>query len=252
MSSFSYTCTEEQKKQFAAVYLLDRMSRLRYSPPLYLEDTDQDLEPVLEYAMVKNYIQISNSEKYVLTEKGHSVLHRFTKRYKEYLTKFDIFCAVDLTEGDFAFAHSEEFTDERAWSSFLADDRWEDLRIAVTQYKKLDPVEIVFMSFINEGRFGYSDAGWQFDLILGSVWDDMLAICNSALTVESLAYTDDDGVTVSGEQVIEDVIIQGTELNAQIAENAAAQSGDDRVAEFTDEDFEPEYIAPCWREPLFS
>ncbi|MCP4579785.1 MAG: response regulator [Deltaproteobacteria bacterium] len=58
----------------------------------------------------------------------------------------------------------------------------------MAEFKKLDPVEIVFMSFLNEDRFGRDETGWQFDLLLGNIWDEILHICNTAIRLEDLGY----------------------------------------------------------------
>ncbi len=68
---------------------------------------------------------------------------------------------------------------------------------------------MIFMSFINEKRFGRDDGGkWQFDLLLGSVWDEILDICNQAINWPELGYEDDQG-KVPAADVIEDIIAQG-------------------------------------------
>jgi len=68
------------------------------------------------------------------------------------------------------------------------------------------------MSFINEKRFGRDDQGkWQFDLLLGSVWDEILEICNQSIHWPELGYEDNEG-KVSAADVIEDIISRGNEL----------------------------------------
>jgi len=212
-----YTLTEDQKKQFAGIYLLDYIINTPKAISIFLDGNDQDLEPVLEWLMLKSYIEIKDQEKYIPSEKGREVLKRFMDRYSEYLTMFDIFCAVDLEAGEFAFSSYFEIEDSEAWKKYLNDPRWEDLRIAVAKLKKMDPIEIVFMSFINEGRFGRDESGWQFDLLLGSVWDQILEICNTALVEEDLAYEDDEGL-VSGQDVLIDIITQGSEIMIELLE----------------------------------
>ena len=93
-----------------------------------------------------------------------------------------------MEAGDFAFASYFDFDDDIRWREYLDDDRWDDLRVAVADYKKLNPVEIVFMSFISENRFGRNEVGWQFELLLGAVWDEILDICNSAIQWDQLGY----------------------------------------------------------------
>nr|MBL0699599.1 hypothetical protein [Desulfobacterales bacterium] len=111
--------------------------------------------------------------------------------------------------------------------------------------------------------------GWQFDLLLGSIWDDILNICNKALTASDLAYEDEDGVPVDGNMVLEDVIIQGAELNLalhkqeqklqqkkeQKNENDDFDDDGHGVANIETEVYEyycqPMYISPLWALILF-
>lgn len=206
-----YTISEARKREYAGIYLLEYMVNSPATFPLLLGDGDAFLETILEWLLIKGYVEIRDNEKYVPAENGREILKNFLARYSEYLTVFDVFCAVDLESGEFAFASYFDYEASAAFSNFLDDERWEDLRIAVAEYKQLSPVEIVFMSFIAEKRFGRDESGWQFDLLLGSVWDEILDICNSALEWKDLGYEDDEG-EVTGEQVIEEVIKQGAEL----------------------------------------
>lgn len=203
-----YSLTEEQKKQFAGIYLLEYIINKPHFFELLSKDEDSDLEPILEWLLIKEYIKIQDDSKYVPTEKGRETLVKFMQRYSEFLHMFDIFCAVDLNQGTFAFSEYHNFSEKDQWLSYLDDERWEDLRIAVTEFKKLNPIEIVFMSYINEGRFGRNHVGWQFDLLLGTVWDEILQICNSAIQVEDLGYDSEEGF-INGEDVIKDIITQG-------------------------------------------
>ena len=62
---------------------------------------------------------------------------RFKDRYQDFLKNFDCYCAVDLGEGEFAFEEFWEYEDEDEWCSYLDQERWEDLRVAVAEFKKL-------------------------------------------------------------------------------------------------------------------
>ena len=94
--SKKYSISEEQKKEFAGIYLLEYMINTPYSPPIFLQGNDQDLETVLEWLMANSLIEIKDDENYIPTQKGREQLKKFMARYSEYLTMFDIFCAVDL------------------------------------------------------------------------------------------------------------------------------------------------------------
>ena len=150
----TYSVTEEQKIRFAGIYLLEYMINTPHAIPIFLDGNDADLETILEWLHAKDYIQILNNEKYIPTPEGRKLLEQFMARYSEYLTMFDIFSAVDLEAGEFAFASYYDFETDDEWREFMDDDRWDDLRIAVADFKQMNPVEIVFMNFINEKRFG--------------------------------------------------------------------------------------------------
>ena len=218
MSTAQYSVTEAQKSQFAAIYLLEYMINAPKLFALMLEREEEDLEPILEWLLVRDFVKIEGEERYTPTEKGREALKRFMRRYSDFLTFFDVFCAVDLEEGSFAFANYFDFDTKSSWQAHLNQERWEDLRVAVAAYKGIDPVEIVFMSFVNEERFGRTETGWAFDLLLGSVWDEILNICNSALPIQQLGWDGEDG-PVSGESVIQDIVSQGLSLAEQLREH---------------------------------
>ncbi len=215
MTQKQFTISEEQKKQYAGLYLLDYMVTESHTFPLLLEEDDTDLEPVLEWLLSKDYIGIIDNERYEQTVNGKAALSLFMTRYKEFLKTFDIFSAVDLGTGEFAFASCDEFKNETEWRNFLNNEQWDDLRVAVAEYRDMDPVEIVFMSFINENRFGKNETGWQFDLLLGTVWDEILEIADTAIRWQELGWEDEQG-SVRAEDVIKDIINQGTEIMNRI------------------------------------
>jgi len=252
-----YSITELQKKEFASAYVLNKIIKQEQVIPLLLEGNDQDVEPVLEYMMMKDYVTTSNKESYTATQKGEQVLSQFSLRYSEFLKVFDIYCAVDLESGSFAFEEIINYDSDKLWDAYLEQDRWEDLRVAVAVFKKINPIEIVFMSFLEEGRYGKNDEGWQFDLLLGTVWNEILNICNTALTQEQLAYKDADGQDISGESVMKDILVQGAELLVELRKEERSREALD---EFADDDFttneiepvvyesyyDPYYISPIW------
>jgi hypothetical protein len=260
-----YTVTDTQKLQFAGIYLLEYMASNDATFPLLLNRDEQDLEPILEWLLVRKHVEIIKNERYQVTDWGRQALGKFAKRYSEYLRNFDVYAAVDLGAGEFAFARYYDFATDGEWKDYLRSDRWEDLRVAVAEFKGMDPVESVFMSFLNEKRFGKNERGWQFDLLLGTVWDQILEICNNALTADDLGYED-----VPGEAVLEDVIRQGAHLLIELFEQEEnhqrrqwdRQDDEDDEDEtwggeslrYDDKDFDrhkyedPRYRPPEWRD----
>ncbi len=256
----TYKITEEKRKQFASWFLLDKIINQKVIYPLMLRGDDSHLEDLLTYMLAHEWIDIQNDRCYVATEKGRECLRNFKRRYQDFLKNFDVYCAVDLESGEFAFEEFFEYEDEDLWNEFLEEERWEDLRIAVAVFKGIDPLEVVFMALLNEGRIDDERSGWQFDLLLGSIWDDLLEICNSALKVEQLAYEDEDGEEFDGDSVLKDIIFQGSKLNQELWEEEAATVVPPPIPGSTTVEAEPittevyvyyvedpYYISPVWR-----
>jgi hypothetical protein len=213
-----YQLSEEQKHEFARLFLLDYLIEEEPKVPILLDEHHEDLEPLFEELMARELIEIDRNQCYRPTRKGIDRHREFLKRYREMIALNDIFCAVDLAAGEFAFSYYDDFTTDREWLEFLKQPRWDDLRIAVAEYLGEDPIELVFMSFINEKRFGRdSDGKWQYDLLLGTIWDEILEICNTAIHWTDLGYEDEQG-QVPAEAVIEDIIAQGNELRETIVQ----------------------------------
>ncbi|HEX8309963.1 MAG TPA: hypothetical protein VF614_01520 [Chthoniobacteraceae bacterium] len=214
-----WTASEEQKLRFAGLFLLEFMINRPRVFQVWLERDDADLEPILEWLLVQEWVAIREAKEYIPTEEGRSVIKRFMERYARFVYFFDVFSAVDLGSGEFAFAKYFEILDEKEWLAYLHDERFEDLRIAIAEHLGIDAVEIVFMSFIREDRFGHNASGWQFDLLLGSVWDQILGVCNSATDVSELGYQDGDR-WIAGEIVAEDILQQGGALLGKLLARA--------------------------------
>ncbi|MEZ7973398.1 MAG: hypothetical protein QMC48_00005, partial [SAR324 cluster bacterium] len=85
-----------------------------------------------------------------------------------------------------------------------------DLRVAVAEYKGIDPYRVVFLALMSTDNF-YENPDWKFDLSLGTLFDEMEQIVQDQLCVEDLSYKDEEE-QVSGEDVIRDIIEQGNLL----------------------------------------
>ncbi len=242
------TIDEDTKNRFAGVYLLDHIEQETAGIPVFLDDNDEDLEPVLAWLMARDCLHIQaepeeekekslgermqfwkkdeelppEDQRYRLTDKGRKVLEQFRHRYREVLGVFDVFCAVDLEAGAFAMADYFDYqSNPTAWQKYLHEDRWEDLRLAAADNYGINPVEVVFLHFLSEGRFGRTQYGWQFDLLLGSVWDEIREIAANALYAEDLGF-ETDGEVIDGRTVLQDVLTQGLNLLLELREQEAA------------------------------
>jgi len=245
--------TEDNKKSFKAIILLNEMINGTHKFKTIDNDDDSVLEPLFIELMSKGYVKTSGLY-YDVSPKGQEVFDTFMKRYTEYLKVYDIFSYVDLEKGEFAFARYFDFETDDEWANFTNDTRFDDLRIAVAMFKKIDPAEIVFMSFINENRFDTASNGWQMDLISDNEWNDIEEICNTAIKPEEV-----------GEDAMVDMIGQGSELMIKLLEEEQKQeqqnnnnnyNGGQTIVEeetvaYYEPYYDPYYVSPVWLLPLF-
>ena len=243
--------TDDNKKSFKAIILLNEMINGTHHFQTVANGDDSVLEPLFIELMSKGYVQTSGLN-YQVTSKGQDVFNTFMKRYTEYLKVYDIFSYVDLEKGEFAFARYFDFESDDAWADFTNDERFDDLRIAVAIFKKIDPAEIVFMSFINENRFDTASNGWQMDLISDNDWSEIEEICKTAIKPEEV-----------GEDAMVDMITQGSELMIKLLEEEQKQNQNDynnngtetiveeETVEYYEPYYDPYYVSPIWLLPLF-
>lgn len=259
MGQKQYTISEEQRKEYASGFLLDLLVNggKRYS--VVLENADKYLESLFVYMMSKDYIGLDDKNYYTPKQKGIEKLDNLKQRYEEYLAHFDLFCAVDLEQGEFAFEKIFELDDEQ-WEAYINQDRFVDLRIAVAWFKKINPADFVFLSFLKEGRFDTERPNWQFDLLSGLIWEQVEEIIASAIQIEELAYTVDEEEIVSGEAVIEDVIRQGAKLSEKLylEEERLRHENSEYPNDYYDNDqenysvvtyqsyYDPFFVSPLW------
>jgi hypothetical protein len=245
--------TDDNKKTFKAIVILDEMVNGKHKFQTIDNGDDSVLEPLFIELMSKGYVQTAGIN-YQITAKGQEVLDTFMKRYTEYLKVYDIFSFVDLEKGEFAFARYFDFDTDDEWSAFANNERFDDMRIAVAIFKKIDPAEIVFMSFINENRFDTSSNGWQMDLVSDNDWNEIEEICKTAIKPEEV-----------GEDAMVDIISQGSELMIKLLEEEQKQNqnsgngtnggGDyvveEETVEYYQPYYDPYYVSPVWLLPLF-
>ena len=212
----SYQVNKEQRLQYAGLFLLDRLSGEEEDFFVDLPQDQQILLSVFSWLQKQRYVQTDHEHKYGLTVNGSDILERFRKQYRKFLKESDIFCAIDLSAGEFAYSYYRDFNDQKSWEDFLNQERWEDLRVAVAEHEGEDIIEIIFMDMINEGYYGKDEQGvWSFDKLLGSVWSEIEEIATNSIHTKDLAY-EAEGALIPGSDVIEDIIHQGRNIARQI------------------------------------
>lgn len=205
--------TDELKKQFAGILLLDRMNTDEMSIHFSLMDRDdQLLEPYLKEMEKKGIIEVGEDDIYCVSSKGEEAYQKVLQQQESYVTHFDIFSHVDLEAGVFADKDRD----------LLEDERWSDLRVAVAKFKGIDPYRIVFLAMLSDEVF-FENPDWKFDLAMGNLFEEMESIVEEQITIEELAYSDGDEF-ISGEDVIRDIIEQGDEINRENQEKETYDS----------------------------
>lgn len=230
-----YKVTPQLRNKFVGIVLMNEIINFQKYFPVKLEQDDIYLGEYLTNLETNKFLETKKG-KYIPTEKGREYLQNFYNKYYEYLKIFDIYCAVDLDKGEFAFSSINSDMNDEEWFAFLAQERFSDVRIAVAEFKKLNPMEIVFMSFLNEGRFDLSKYRWQYNLTGDDVWTEIANICNTAISCEYLLDGD----------VIQDVIKQGTEIALQLIKDAEesnkVQEDEEIIEETITEEVVEEYV----------
>lgn len=228
-----------------------------------LEGPDEELEPVLSWLHARGLVDIVGDDHYELSGAGRQAVDRFLQRYEDFVRNMDVYSAVDLEEGAFAFERFFDFEDDIDFEDYLEGDQWDDLRVAVAELKGIDPIEWVFMSYLNEGRVGLHGSVPGSTLLRGPHWEEIAELSSEAVAVEDLAF-EEDGDTVSGHDVLSQIVREGAELNLELkrreieldrqraeqepqAAPAAEQETEVEVIETRYEPYlDPHYVPPFW------
>jgi len=238
------------KKTFKSIIILNEMLSNGRNFKTIMNGDDKLLESLFIELMSKGYLS-TKGDQYVVTAKGEEAFDNFMKRYTEYLKVYDVYSFVDLEKGEFAFSKYFDFSTDTAWDKFKMDSRFDDVRIAVALFKKMNPHEIVFMSFINENRFDTKSTGWQVELLSDNIWNEIDQIVETAITPEQLG----------SEDVILDIIDQGSILMVDLLKKesemkpvATEDEYEEEVVEevtYYESYYDPYYVPTFWLIPLF-
>jgi hypothetical protein len=201
----SWTLTEAEQLNYQALYILYLMLEKGIVFPNFLGGNLKYVQSAVDFLEEKKLIV--QTEKIITGKKvlgvtvkkddvmwifeptaaATGIVEQYKRRYREFLSLYDVFAHVDPTKGEFAFGAFKAIIleeGEEAWQEYKKHPRWVDYRIPVAVYKGIDPREFVFFSFIEEGRFiptaADTEHEWAKRLFLGDVWEEMYAILASA------------------------------------------------------------------------
>ena len=187
------------------------------------ETDDEGLESLLNFMESRGTLTVEEDNYYKATDKGHEVYQDLVKQLEAYVHHFEVYAYVDLEHGIFGDPETD----------LLEGDKWSDLRVAVAEYKDIDPYRVVFLAMLSAETF-YENPDWKFDLSMGTLFEEMKQIVLEQLHVDDLGYSDSEG-KVSGEEVIRDIIEQGSKLVAQGKSREQENKGRKQAEESPDE-----------------
>jgi hypothetical protein len=237
------------------ILVLDQLGRHQYPLKVTFPGEDAVLADHVADMVMRGLLRDpGNSRRHVfeISPEGRRAIRRFDRRYIEYLNVLEIFGAVDLETGEFALS-SYYRLDDAEWDRFINNDRWDDLRVAVAEYKDLDPFEVVFMGFFHEGRFNPENGHWQREVIESEVWREMEDLVLGTVSVEQLSY-EEFGHTVDGDEVLRDVIKRGVRQSEalwreemELVDSGELEAPDYKIPpEYFIPHRDPDYRSPAW------
>ena len=187
------------------------------------ETDDEGLESLLNFMESRGTLTVEEDNYYKATDKGHEVYQDLVKQLEAYVTHFEVYAYVDLEQGIFGDPETD----------LLEGDKWSDLRVAVAEHKGIDPYRVVFLAMLSAETF-YENPDWKFDLSMGTLFQEMEQIALEQLHVDDLGYSESEG-KVLGEEVIRDIIEQGSELAAKRKSREQEIKGRKQAEESPDE-----------------
>lgn len=271
MSVANKTLAKKQRDYFTSVLLLDNMVNLDHEYSIMLDGELKLLEPALEQMATNGSIKLEGNQ-YVPTDKGIELLTNFKAKIVEFRKVYMHFSAVDMETAEFGYSKFYDFETDEEFEDYIADERFIDIRVAVCQFKKIDPLEIIFLDFVDRGTFDVDEEGWEAELMTGLIWDDIIEIAENNLQLETILHNDGDGTMENVLKAGADVMIALLKEEADIAEGQDALD-EEAEEEYADEDeyetttttttieyvdepeydldyyglyYDPFYVSPCW------
>jgi hypothetical protein len=254
-----YTFDKDRIQLFSALVILDSIiDKDKHFVRNLLSLDEEQLSPVFDRMIEKGLLFVDDSHEYVPTDKGYELIDNFYQRFQEFLKFYDLYCAVDLEAGEFAFEKILDMSEEE-FQDFLNDERWEDVRVAVCEFKKIDPLQMIFLSFLKENRIDVNVNGWPQILTNGSLWDEITEICESAITVEQLSVDEQlKNIVSQGSELLKTLLEREQQEQESVQEQEITETVTTTTEEIIEEDvvddityydpyfYDPYYVSPCW------
>jgi|GEM_PF-742836 len=245
--------TKEKCDTFKGIIILNSM--INHKINFNINDKQNIcLNDLFELLSDKELIEIKG-DLFVPTQNGRNNLLSFYRKFWEFTRMFQIYSAVDLENGFFAYSNYWNVSQDE-FDNYLNSKEWDDVRIAVAEFKGIDPVEIVFMSFLDSNRFGIDNPNWKKELVGDKIWNEIVEICSTAIHKEELE-ADDVIVNIisEGSKLLVDLCKQEDNQRKQLdyeEQELEDQNSTEIIEEFHNYSYyepylyDPFYISPIW------
>ena len=275
MDKVKYSLTPEQKMYFSSVLIMDIINEDGTEFPVILSDKELRLDMYLLHMAEQGWLKVVGG-KYIPTEDGVAMLLNHKQKLVEFRALYKIYCAVDLGKGEFGYDKYFDFDTDEEFIEYINQEQFEDMRVAVCEFKKINPLEVIFLEMFDSGKFGLDTEDWVYELVTSKTWDLMVSIANDNVHVDDLIeYDENNKVTATGEQVMEIILARGSELSKNLLKqqqefdknNAAVEEEEVEETVITettttttteyidtpyydytyyDPYYDPYYVSPCW------
>lgn len=207
-----YYIDVKEKEYFISCLLMELFVNHKKTFPLVLFGDNEYLDDYLLHMANQEWIKVNELE-FEPTQKGIELLKNHKAKLIEFRSLYKLYSAVDTGEGIFGYSSYFDFDTDEEFYDYIKQDNFEDLRVALCEFKGMNPLEVIFLEMIDENRFDLESDGWQFELTSGLIWDEMVEIANTNIRLENLAEEGINGTgAYTGEQVMEIIITEGTEV----------------------------------------
>ncbi len=206
---------------FQDIYVTRRMVNDPLNVSVLFESPYDWLQDIVGRLYQKDWVELKGSY-FAPTSLGRDKVVVAENRFYDFLKMFDGFHSVNYATGTFAIASYLDM-DDATYNVYINNNAvygWQDFRIAVAERKGLNPLEIVFISFLKGGKFDMHPNGWQFAVASGEMWDEVVRVCNTAIHMDQLGDPE-QGITPEAD--IDMIITAGSELFIQLMQRQAKE-----------------------------
>jgi len=195
---------------------------------------------------------VRNESACIPTDEGKRTLEAFLARLDDFVKNFEVYRAVDMATGDFAYEryHTNQIG-ESCWLGYLKNTRWKDLRLLVAEHKKINRDDALLVMFAGDNQLDDTSDTWK-----ETIFGDAFPVAVEQIYNNAITKMDVKSKEVKTEDVLKQVIIKGARLNLkyQPAESSSEDRQKDPAVEAPPYDAgnyqkyldDIGYLAPCW------